>query len=67
MTTTRTLETPEAELKSSTLKFTSNLEDLKGCTFFVVAVPTPVDPEYVTLRVAEYATSSFTDFAGRLG
>jgi UDP-N-acetyl-D-galactosamine dehydrogenase len=25
------------------MKFSSNLEDLKGCTFFVVAVPTPVD------------------------
>jgi hypothetical protein len=29
--------------------------------------PTPVDPEYVTLRVAEYVTSSFTEFAGMLG
>ena len=31
------------ELRSANLKVTSNLEDLKGCTFFVVAVPTPVD------------------------
>ena len=31
------------ELKNSTLKITSNPEDLKGNTFFVVTVPTPVD------------------------
>jgi UDP-N-acetyl-D-glucosamine/UDP-N-acetyl-D-galactosamine dehydrogenase len=39
----RNLEVPEEELKSSPMKFSSNLEDLRGCTFFVVAVPTPVD------------------------
>ena len=39
----RNLEVPEAELTSSTLKFTSDPADLAGCTFFVVAVPTPVD------------------------
>ena len=31
------------ELVNSTLKITSNPEDLKGNTFFVVTVPTPVD------------------------
>ncbi len=31
------------ELKSSTLMITSDSEDLKGSTFFVVTVPTPVD------------------------
>jgi UDP-N-acetyl-D-galactosamine dehydrogenase len=30
-------------LKATTLKMTSNPRDLAGCTFFVVAVPTPVD------------------------
>lgn len=39
----RNLEVPEAELTASTLKFTSDPADLAGCTFFVVAVPTPVD------------------------
>jgi UDP-N-acetyl-D-glucosamine/UDP-N-acetyl-D-galactosamine dehydrogenase len=39
----RNLEVSEAELKASTMKFTSDLADLEGCTFFVVAVPTPVD------------------------
>ena len=39
----RTGETSEAELTSAGLKATARLDDLKGCTFFVVAVPTPVD------------------------
>ncbi len=39
----RTKETPSDELKDSSLKFSSVLEDLKGCSFFVVCVPTPVD------------------------
>ncbi len=39
----RNHEVSEQELKSSTLKFTSDPADLKGTTFFVVAVPTPVD------------------------
>ncbi len=30
-------------LRSTPLKLTSNEADLRGCTFFVVAVPTPVD------------------------
>jgi UDP-N-acetyl-D-galactosamine dehydrogenase len=30
-------------LRGTSLKITSDLEDLKGATFFVVAVPTPVD------------------------
>jgi len=36
-------EISNEELSSSTLKFTSDASDLKGCDFFVVAVPTPVD------------------------
>src|SRR5689334_14304413 len=43
----RNLEVPEEELKASTLKFTSKVDDLKGCTFFVVAVPTPVDENHL--------------------
>jgi UDP-N-acetyl-D-galactosamine dehydrogenase len=31
------------KLASSTVKFTSDPADLAGCTFFVVAVPTPID------------------------
>lgn len=36
-------EVPQADLASSPIKFTADLNDLDGCTFFVVAVPTPVD------------------------
>ena len=43
----RNHEVPEAELKASKLRMTSNAEDLKGRTFFVVAVPTPVDANNV--------------------
>lgn len=43
----RNLEIPEDELKSSTLKFTSDPADLRGATFFVVAVPTPVDENHL--------------------
>jgi UDP-N-acetyl-D-galactosamine dehydrogenase len=39
----RNHEVSEETLKSSAMKFSSNTEDLRGCTFFVVAVPTPVD------------------------
>lgn len=43
----RNLEVSEAELKASTLKFTSDPADLRGATFFVVAVPTPVDENHL--------------------
>ncbi len=40
----RTKEVEEADLKSSKkLSFSSNLEDLKSATYFIVTVPTPVD------------------------
>ena len=39
----RNHEVPKEELEASTLAMTSDPEALKGCTFFVVAVPTPVD------------------------
>jgi UDP-N-acetyl-D-galactosamine dehydrogenase len=52
----QTGELTEDELKSSTLKFTSDPKDLQGTTFFVVAVPTPIDrnhqPDLVPLMKA---------------
>ncbi len=36
-------EAPPDELANTTVKFTSDEADLKGATFFVVAVPTPID------------------------
>ena len=39
----RNQEVSESELKESSLKITSDIADLKSATFFVVAVPTPVD------------------------
>jgi UDP-N-acetyl-D-galactosamine dehydrogenase len=40
-------EVPEAELKSTPLTVSSDLADLAKATFFVVAVPTPVDENNV--------------------
>ncbi|MFO0665722.1 MAG: nucleotide sugar dehydrogenase [Polyangiaceae bacterium] len=61
----RNREVPEEELKSSSLKFTSNVADLEGCNFFVVAVPTPVDKNNVpdlspVLRASETVGSVLT-------
>jgi UDP-N-acetyl-D-galactosamine dehydrogenase len=39
----RNHEQPVETLKATTLRMTSDASELKGCTFFVVAVPTPVD------------------------
>jgi UDP-N-acetyl-D-glucosamine/UDP-N-acetyl-D-galactosamine dehydrogenase len=39
-------EVSEEELKSSRLRFTTSVEDLRGVTFFVVAVPTPIDQNH---------------------
>src|SRR5215217_715427 len=39
----RNQEVPESVLKESSLTITSDIADLKSVTFFVVAVPTPVD------------------------
>jgi UDP-N-acetyl-D-glucosamine/UDP-N-acetyl-D-galactosamine dehydrogenase len=39
----RNQEVTEKELKESSLQITSDVADLKSITFFVVAVPTPVD------------------------
>ena len=43
----RNHEVPAEVLKATTLKMTSSLDDLRGATFFVVAVPTPVDQNNV--------------------
>ncbi len=43
----RNHEIPSEELRASKLHVTSDPEDLKGCTFFVVAVPTPIDEHNV--------------------
>jgi UDP-N-acetyl-D-galactosamine dehydrogenase len=42
----RTGEQDEETLRSTTLRLTSDSEDLRGCSFFVVAVPTPVDDDH---------------------
>ncbi len=36
-------ETPSEELRASSLRYTTDAAELASCTFFVVAVPTPVD------------------------
>jgi UDP-N-acetyl-D-glucosamine/UDP-N-acetyl-D-galactosamine dehydrogenase len=41
----RTGEQEEGTLRETTLRMTSDPTELHGCTFFVVAVPTPVDPD----------------------
>ena len=39
-------EVSEAQLRAAThLEFTTQPSDLKGCDIFIIAVPTPVDPE----------------------
>ena len=43
----RNHEVPKEVLDKTTLKMTSDPKDLDGCTFFVVAVPTPVDKNNV--------------------
>jgi UDP-N-acetyl-D-galactosamine dehydrogenase len=43
----RNQETPEDVLKASSLTITSDIADLEDVTFFVVAVPTPVDANNV--------------------
>jgi len=43
----RNHEVPESVLKSTTLQMTHDMKDLEGVTFFVVAVPTPVDKNNV--------------------
>jgi len=40
----RTLETTDEELAAAThLKYTTNLEEIKDCNYYIVTVPTPID------------------------
>jgi len=52
----RNMEIPEEKLHNPFLFFTSNPNDLKGCDFFIITVPTPVDrakrPDLSHLREA---------------
>ena len=43
----RNREQPADALRATTLKMTGDAGDLRGCTLFVVAVPTPVDENNV--------------------
>jgi UDP-N-acetyl-D-galactosamine dehydrogenase len=43
--TDTTGEVPRESLKASDIKFTAELDGMGPCTFFVVAVPTPVDSQ----------------------
>lgn len=49
-------------LLASTLEFTDQLSEIRGCDFFVVAVPTPVDennnPDFSLLRKACHSVGS---------
>ncbi|MBO2586074.1 Vi polysaccharide biosynthesis UDP-N-acetylglucosamine C-6 dehydrogenase TviB [Shewanella algae] len=55
-----TLECTTAELsEASFLKYTSHLEDIKNCNFYIVTVPTPIDssnaPDLTPLKKASEA------------
>ena len=39
-------EVTEQEMRESRLRFTTSIEDLRGITFFIVAVPTPIDQNH---------------------
>ena len=58
-----TLETTLQELKDSIhLRYTTNLEDVKECTIFIVTVPTPIDkhkrPDLTPLEKSSEAVGS---------
>jgi UDP-N-acetyl-D-galactosamine dehydrogenase len=62
----RNHEQPSEVLKASSLHMTSDEADLKGCTFFVVAVPTPVDHNNVPdLSPVERASETVGRVLGR--
>lgn len=53
----RTLESNEAEIKSSThLTFSNQLQDIQACQIYIVTVPTPIDqfkaPDLIPLKKA---------------
>jgi UDP-N-acetyl-D-galactosamine dehydrogenase len=41
----RTGEVDDADLKKIGMKFTTSVEDIKGRSFYIVAVPTPIDED----------------------
>ena len=58
-----TLETTSEELKDAVnLRYTTNLEDIKDCTIFIVTVPTPIDkhkrPDLTPLEKSSEAVGS---------
>ena len=58
-----TLETTKQELKDAVhLSYTTNLEDIKDCTIFIVTVPTPIDkhkrPDLTPLEKSSEAVGS---------
>jgi UDP-N-acetyl-D-galactosamine dehydrogenase len=58
-----TLETTSEELKDAVhLSYTTNLEDVKDCTIFIVTVPTPIDkhkrPDLTPLEKSSEAVGS---------
>jgi len=58
-----TLETTPEELKDAVhLSYTTNLEDIKDCTIFIVTVPTPIDkhkrPDLTPLEKSSEAVGS---------
>jgi UDP-N-acetyl-D-glucosamine/UDP-N-acetyl-D-galactosamine dehydrogenase len=58
-----TLETTSEELKGAIhLSYTTNLEDIKDCTIFIVTVPTPIDkrkrPDLTPLEKSSEAVGS---------
>jgi len=59
----KTLETTKQELKAAVkLRYTSNLDDIKHCSIFIVTVPTPIDkhkrPDLTPLEKASKAVGS---------
>jgi UDP-N-acetyl-D-galactosamine dehydrogenase len=62
----RNHEQPTEVLQATPLRMTSDEADLKGCTFFVVAVPTPVDQNNVPdLTPVERASETVGRVVGR--
>ena len=41
----RTGEVDDADLQASNMKFTNKIEDITGRSFYIVAVPTPIDED----------------------
>jgi UDP-N-acetyl-D-galactosamine dehydrogenase len=62
----RNQEQSKEKLQASSLKLTGDLRDLQGCSFFIVAVPTPVDGNNVPdLTPVERASETVGRALGR--